>query len=243
MLLASRVKDWLKPLLYRTLVVPYEPIDGYPDLRYNMDSFLSSIRADPEFFCDSIPIDMSTFEPSTLKRLSLYHIPVLSPPSVLSQLTHLDLASATNVAGESEVLTFCSALPLLPRLTHLCLSGKHLEPFFLQILHDCPSLVVLLYISRPPDGYLGLCPDLASLVNDPRFVVCHQDSIGLWSSVVDWQNGVHFGQDFWFYAQVFILKRCSGVYHLWRYVMQAEDWYNEEPAWGLVPVFFNLGLS
>ncbi|KAJ7620069.1 hypothetical protein FB45DRAFT_147022 [Roridomyces roridus] len=53
MLVAWRVKEWLEPLMYRTIVLGRPPIDGYP--KFPLTQLLSTIESKPpEFFRDSV---------------------------------------------------------------------------------------------------------------------------------------------------------------------------------------------
>ncbi|KAJ7443899.1 hypothetical protein B0H11DRAFT_452304 [Mycena galericulata] len=53
MLAAWRVKEWVEPLLYRTIVLKYGPrADHYP--AFTVDILLTSIRSKPAFFRDAV---------------------------------------------------------------------------------------------------------------------------------------------------------------------------------------------
>ncbi|KAJ7443904.1 hypothetical protein B0H11DRAFT_2291389 [Mycena galericulata] len=217
MLVAWRVKEWVDPLLYRTIVLTYKPTGHLPAFMVNI--LLTAIRSKPAAFFRRwvenlypaapglILADLAPHVLSAVKRLHITSTVFNALPSthsLFAQITHLQLMVGH---PESEnLVAMCSALSYIPRLTHLSLNEECI-PMCLPILQTCTFLEVLVNLGgrllAPIPAYRQYESDLA---HDPRFVVLEIHR--RWYQ--EWLVSLHTGIDYWSCAERFIAKRQSG---------------------------------
>ncbi|KAJ7629850.1 hypothetical protein B0H17DRAFT_1091096 [Mycena rosella] len=141
MLVAWRVKQWIEPILYRTVVI----------------GALESATRDTEF-----PVFTFDILQASIRRCATICHAYPPPHPFFSQITHLELF---NVVDDTTIQT----LPLIPHLTHLSFNHPSFIPHCLQILKTCPSLTVL--VSITPRSLRGwYAAHEAALSRDVRFV-------------------------------------------------------------------------
>ncbi|KAJ7166528.1 hypothetical protein C8R43DRAFT_197449 [Mycena crocata] len=237
-LVAARVKEWLEPLLYRTLVVGCKPIDGLP-------------HCNPELF------RVIATKPASLHRESVRNL-IVNNISIAFHSTHTLLANFTRVVDISlagpvgpKKIGYLGTLPL--RTLHSCTSDftdltktapsrhacftnlTHLELTVLNTRVDpeciiaCTALPRLTHLSFDvgdlPELFAPPFPRLLVDCKILRALVILSQSLpsagiditdprfvvtqGLVYSD-DWQQGVLLGVDYWSRADTFIAKRISG---------------------------------
>ncbi|KAF7334626.1 hypothetical protein MVEN_02292900 [Mycena venus] len=114
---SSRVKDWVEPLLYRTVAVQYSaPFDGYPD--FTWDILLAAVRSKPLSFYHSVRHVHSSLEYGPITEANA--------KAILSVCTHV----------ENLVLQWADALDFLPLIAPLPL--KYLGADFTRFFLDHP---------------------------------------------------------------------------------------------------------
>ncbi|KAJ6518246.1 hypothetical protein C8R47DRAFT_9392 [Mycena vitilis] len=213
MRVAWRVKTWIEPLLYRTLLIGADKLDGLPicpDEKFNQ-----IVDTKPQLLV-SVRNQMSRRREPLSDRILLVVGPVSAArfPRIITQATSLrprrPLQSRIELNNEIEFGCRSPAehkarwnlLASLPNLTHLALHGLHQLPMCSHLLSVCEFLTALVVLSHahPGSEALDLIPS-----NDPRFVVL---SVNFWPH--EWPSGVLRGIDFWSRADVFIAQRISG---------------------------------
>ncbi|KAJ7914160.1 hypothetical protein B0H13DRAFT_1873233 [Mycena leptocephala] len=203
MLVAWRVKHWVEPLLYHTLVIGFDPIPDLPRCRADTVADIARTKS-PAFLRDStrnLMLNCNTTE-ETHTYLPLFpRIENLwfasrrgEPPAAVTEipsLKHLycDLRDWTGLAA-------------LPCITHLALDDSSLIRICVGILGAFQSLRALIILKGPP---ASLPSELEVLAADPRFVMCHRPNYAN-----DWQIGALTGRDYWARTDEFIAKRISG---------------------------------
>ncbi|KAJ7603865.1 hypothetical protein DFH06DRAFT_1255871 [Mycena polygramma] len=250
MLVAWRVKQWVEPLLYRSITVGYTAsIAGYPILTWEL--FLAVLHSKPPLFFANAVHHLNIFLP----RLKLEAADRLSAVlSVCTAVENLGIAfnsdeyeayamleavaptlSLRRLYLYSDSLTLTCATPLLSHITHLeVLSlafGISAELSLLpQLTHlafcdyalsDC---LTVLETCRSLRVIVALTPLLADDLNTAA--ITH--NVGLVcmaraSYLKDWQMGVHVGVDFWSRAEDFITRRRSGEIDAQEYRILVDD--------------------
>ncbi|KAJ7220864.1 hypothetical protein GGX14DRAFT_676261 [Mycena pura] len=236
MLVAWRVKEWVEPLLYRTIIISGNPpIEGYPS--FTSDIVKAAIQSKPpEFFRNSVRnVLLHVFD------LGLVHL-VLSvctgvenlwapftvrglfdqPPCPMPPLKHLYttcLSLLPHISG---------AHPLFAQLTHLELIGSPNEGELEQWAAKLPLLPQLTHLSFDEEDFLPICPALLQQCKLLVVLACLDGKplIGATTHIYeeelskdprfavlvsqwfrDWQLGVHNGDDYWRRAEQFIATR------------------------------------
>ncbi|KAJ7087511.1 hypothetical protein C8R44DRAFT_991359 [Mycena epipterygia] len=246
MLVAWRVKDWVEPLLYRTIAVN-QTAQLIPMLPAFTENFLSS----------AVKLKPSSFFRQAVRHLFLPFIADDAYQLVLSACTCLENLWVNDDLSDKIPLfaplrlkqLYAIVSPLLRTLTPI-------HPFFSKITHlevlDPPddlenwirplSLIPqLTHLSFSDDeAYIPMCLelleackflavlvylqyepgplDVADLSKDPRFVV-----MSCTYHVWDWQMGVYAGKDYWSRAESFIAKRRSGEMDPLQYLIPGDE--------------------
>ncbi|KAJ7473839.1 hypothetical protein B0H11DRAFT_2195509 [Mycena galericulata] len=231
-LVAWRVKHWVEPLLYRTLVINAAPIDDLPSC--SVDAFIGITRTNQAMLLKSV------------RNLMLRNTSSDDAESIISACSGVQNLYITNVllhtstrmyfpGHDTMPLTrlYCDRgdifVPHYPRFAHpLFANITHLELFHLDNesrkgLALLPRLTHLAYADDinslwPWKQLLEECKSLRVLicvcwplprhdppvVEDPRFVMMLVEGY-----IADWQRGILTGRDFWTRAEEFIAKRTS----------------------------------
>ncbi|KAJ7745746.1 hypothetical protein B0H16DRAFT_1558087 [Mycena metata] len=139
MLVAWHVKEWVEPLLYRTIVFD-DPIDGHPT--FTIDILLSAIRSKPAFFFHNAvrhinfqtghhisPADSMVIISvcSGVENIVGYHDPILGQSHLPLKRLSTSLREILNPLESSPLSPANFALPLFSRLTHLELRSDFLR--------------------------------------------------------------------------------------------------------------------
>ncbi|KAJ7473871.1 hypothetical protein B0H11DRAFT_2036245 [Mycena galericulata] len=234
-LVAWRVKHWVEPLLYRTLVINATPIDDLPSC--SVDAFtgitrtkqallLKSVRNLMLIHISSDDADLIISACSGVQNLYILasgelHTSTRIYPKGLDTmpLTHLYCHPEDIFASHYHRFTH----PLFANITHLELFGLDDEDDeSRKSLALLPRLTHLAYDTSslwPCKQLLEECKSLRVLiclrspsgrpdqpvVEDPRFVMMLVERY-----IADWQRGILTGRDFWTRAEEFIAKRISG---------------------------------
>ncbi|KAJ7620364.1 hypothetical protein FB45DRAFT_150193 [Roridomyces roridus] len=249
-LVAWRVKQWIEPLLYRTIVLgpEHSPTDGYPT--FTPEALLSAIHTKPPGFIATAVRNLGIYDSTTagyeeilaactgvtnLRILSFDTAFSAHIPSTLTELYVYDFPHQSahslfsqlthlDVMGysvpELDLDTFCSSVALLPSVTHVSFSDPFYAPILHRLLRACPKIEVLFYC----DGEEDPLPEKESLAEDPRFVVICFSDLTTWDWDADWHLGVHCGRDYWYRAERFIQKRRRGEVDRRQSAMSREDW-------------------
>ncbi|KAJ7778965.1 hypothetical protein B0H16DRAFT_1500619 [Mycena metata] len=235
MLVAWRVKEWIEPLLYHTIMVCQStPVDGYHSL--TPETLTALLRLKPaDFFRDSVrnlllhavsqsvvasvlavctgveslwaPMASSVLGPTT--GLPLKHLYTNFSP--LFESVHpgdplFSQLTHLELIGIVNVgVDIPSILSLLPKLSHLAFNDEEFTPHCPGVLEQCKSLAVLVSLGNPLVPGMAFHEYEQDLSKDIRFVV-------LFSSwFKDWQMGVRSNSDYWLRAENFIAQRRSGA--------------------------------
>ncbi|KAF8194013.1 hypothetical protein K438DRAFT_1934739 [Mycena galopus ATCC 62051] len=237
MLVAKRVKEWVEPLLYRTMAVGSErPIAGFPT--YSADIVMAAIRNNPPsfFFC-------------AVRNLAALNCNTYDVEAVLAACSSVENLWLT---GQKEAwIPLIAALPL-KRLCADCYPILHaLSPthqVFSRLTHveledlipdpeDCNTLATALsslprltHLSFSFSGLISLCPRMLESCISLRALVClntyamsayNAHELGLAPDVrfvvmrlpryvEDWYAGAQSGADYWSRAETFIVERRAG---------------------------------
>ncbi|KAF7369499.1 hypothetical protein MVEN_00279700 [Mycena venus] len=239
MLVASRVKKWVEPLLYQTIAVQYTaPFDGYPN--FTWDILLAAIRSKPPSFFHSV----------RHIHLSMHHgsINRTNAEALLSVCTRVENL-VLHWADVLDLLPLIAPLPLkyftadftqfflyhppthriFTHITHLALGGTVLSAEKADELSLVPRLTHLSFERSALVGLslrlLDTCESLLvliALVVDSEIHNNHRQYLSALSRdprfvtmtnyryLADWQRGVHAGTDYWTRAEDFIARRRSG---------------------------------
>ncbi|KAJ6550994.1 hypothetical protein DFH09DRAFT_603637 [Mycena vulgaris] len=230
MLVAWRVKEWVEPLLYRTIALDLpSPIAGFPV--FTSQNLLAVMQRKPESFFQHAVSDLLLLgHPRTdilsvctgVKNLSIDYLTMDDesiPLLATFPLTHLYIevvpllhaltptsplfSQMTHLElfdGEDDPI-ISTGLPLLPRLTHVSFANRGFLRSCLDLLETSNSLSVLVCL----DNEEMLSGEAESLSTDLRFVAMSLIYYGK-----DWQMGAHSGEDYWSRAERFIAQRRSG---------------------------------
>ncbi|KAJ7137583.1 hypothetical protein C8R43DRAFT_1238861 [Mycena crocata] len=210
MLVAWRVKVWVEPILYRTLLVNNDdPIAGCVRNVYlddvgdtTLELLLSQCTGIENLW---IRHDLDNLIP-LFARLSLKDLyadirpllPALSPSHpFFSQITHLELIGGS-VDPSPKEMGIWSGLAHLPRLTHLSFNDDDFIDICSPLLQSCKFLVVLICLEMASvDTEADDRAVEEGLQQDLRFVI-----MGCRLFRKDWQMGTHAGVDYWTRAEV-----------------------------------------
>ncbi|KAF7303888.1 hypothetical protein MIND_00618900 [Mycena indigotica] len=237
LLVAWRVKQWIEPLLYRTIVLSsVRPPEGRP--LFTTSTFLVALRTRPSFFREAV------------RNLMIHSVPDEAIHTILATCTRLenlwapmasdilfDLITSSHVHHDPPPLNqlYTNFMPLLQalphthpffsRLTHLEVIGcptRRQEALWVARLGQLPCLTHLAfneYALVPALSSLfqscGLLQVLVSLVGSPADVEERDESqdsrfVVLFSRwYEDWQLGVERGQDYWSKAESIVAMRLK----------------------------------
>ncbi|KAJ7108967.1 hypothetical protein C8R43DRAFT_1139771 [Mycena crocata] len=231
MLVAARVKEWLEPLLYRTLIIGCVPLKEFP--RCNAQRLLAMEPAPMLDFVRNIVVqslshyDIELLLAACPNVVNVNFQEVLSP-ACLGVLGRLPLRNLHLAIDDFDDMTKLEPLrnSCFTSITHLELFGiplymSHEDTAACERVAALPQLTHLAFDGILPASLsadlLDTCKALRALVafrdatdlvtgiDDPRFVV-----MPLENYAADWQRGIRWGQDFWAQADTFIAKRISG---------------------------------
>ncbi|KAJ7757238.1 hypothetical protein DFH07DRAFT_460978 [Mycena maculata] len=238
MLVASRVKDWIELLLYRTIILTEETlpvVDGYPNL--TLGHLLVLMRSKPApFFRASVRHLFSAvgLEGTLIAVLTIctgvenLHLGAIPPGS-----SGLPLIAPSPLRHLYACLdSFFRAFPPPHRrfsdITHLQLmdewtdaTGVPLDAMVSRIREGLSTLPRLTHLSFTGEDFLPgvlwkdpeqLRPHLKVLSKDFRFV-----TMRLVDYLNDWKLGVHTGNDYWNRVEIFISKRRAGQINALQY--------------------------
>jgi hypothetical protein len=219
---ASHGELRVEPLLYRTLVVTGDPVDGLPLcsvdtlttvvcakpalLRSAVRNLFLRGRADLSIFPGLESICVTALAYPTLPNMPLKRVQcnfrdvfkwISSNPDCcsFSTITHLGLF------GSVQSVESWTPLAAFPYLTHLTFYDLGIISQCLSILDTYKSLRSLIILRYP--GHFT--PELAILSDDPRFVMMQVEDY-----LADWVRGALTGMDYWARADDIIAKRISG---------------------------------
>ncbi|KAJ7493076.1 hypothetical protein B0H11DRAFT_2007107 [Mycena galericulata] len=232
-LVAWRVKHWVEPLLYRTLVINATPIDDLPSC--SVDAFIGITRTNQAMLLKSV------------RNLMLRNTSSDDAESIISACSGVQNLYITNVLLHTSTRMYFPGHDTMPLTRLYCDRGDifapqyppfahplfatitHLELFHLddddesrKNLALLPHLTHLAYDAYSLRSWKQLLEECKSLrvlicirwqsprhdqpvVEDPRFVM-------MWVKeyIADWQRGTLTGRDYWTRAEEFIAKRISG---------------------------------
>ncbi|KAF7365745.1 hypothetical protein MVEN_00448300 [Mycena venus] len=246
MLVAKRVKEWMEPLLYRTMAVGSErPIAGFPS--YSGDIVMATIRDKPPSFFFSAVRNLATMNFNTYDVEA-----VLAACSGVENLWLPGLKEAwMPLIAALPLKRLCTdcypilrALPpthqVFSRLTHLELEDLITDP------EDCNALATplsslprLTHLSFSLSGLIPLCPRMLESCAGLRALVClntyaissynaHEPALAqdvrfvvmrLPRYVEDWYAGAQSGADYWSRAETFIAERRAKKRDPFQYVI------------------------
>ncbi|KAJ7461168.1 hypothetical protein FB451DRAFT_1562985 [Mycena latifolia] len=239
MLVAWRVKEWIEPILYRTITIGsgVEPEETHP-IFPTAKILFKAVRHKP-----------STFLQNTVRNLYLLNHFVDDFPALLASckgLENLWMRALTAGRDDSVLLPLFASF----RLKHLYSNVNWFlrafpptHPFFSQITH----LELFDYVDDTTISSLSLIPQLThlSFTQSPFIPMClhildtypslcvlvfldrwRGDLFGIYAPALandvrfvvirhrgflqDWHRGVSTGSDYWRRAEIFIAKRRSG---------------------------------
>ncbi|KAK7051894.1 hypothetical protein R3P38DRAFT_2857620 [Favolaschia claudopus] len=218
LLIAWRVKIWLEPLLYRTLIVADDRTD---DSRLSLNTIGQNIptAVEPEHLLSLIRTKPSGFFRDSVRNLFLAHavrdeeLTIVSACSGIENLWlgHTTICAINDLKTHRLKRLHCTfealfgetgadftqplfavstwiELTRLPNLTHLAFGDQNYLEMVASFLPHWESLRAVLFLSR------------ASSLDDT-------DPFNAYG---DWVHGVHLGCDFWSRADEFIARRKAG---------------------------------
>ncbi|KAJ7353159.1 hypothetical protein DFH08DRAFT_60845 [Mycena albidolilacea] len=231
MLVAQRVKEWVEPLRYRTIILggptTITQIIGLP--LFN-DDIIISLRRPPTFFHTAVRY-LVLFASSDMKAmlalctkvedLWIYDLEAALIPLIgalpLKRLSvnaartplppgrmfsHLTHLNLRGIYKDAEICAFIAALP---KLTHLSVSSDASILVSHNILDSSPSMCVIVVFERYGRNWSVDKAAVGELPQDVRFVVMRsRDELG------DWYAGIQRGTDYWSDAETFVEKRRRG---------------------------------
>ncbi|KAJ7463366.1 hypothetical protein FB451DRAFT_1266216 [Mycena latifolia] len=237
---AWRVKHWVEPLLYQTLIIDAKPIDGLPAC--SMETFKRIVRTKSASFLRhcvrNLMLPMSKVPDHEIQLILstcsgvhnlfaiLLGIRENKPTSMATMsLRHLH-CNLEDLAG---VLQFGSlSHPAFSRLTHLDLDGLIDNGMDSSIWAHVAGLAHLTHLALDDDclgicaHLLDTCKSLHALILLPAGATPPADSemptddlrlvivVSGPNFVKDWQRGILTGDDYWSRADAFIAKRRAG---------------------------------
>ncbi|KAJ7461230.1 hypothetical protein FB451DRAFT_1371448 [Mycena latifolia] len=238
MLVAWRVKEWVEPLLYRTVALDLTaPMDGFPV--FTSEILLAAIERKPaSFFGDALRnFLLPSGTPTSIETLQAI-FPVCTGvqnlwiESLDAEMIHLFTPLVLNrlYVGEDPFQTLPPVHPFFSQITHF-------EIF--EIVYwpdDTPVWTALAFLPRlthfsfgaDDESFISIslrlletCESLSVLVVIMDASPSVEESASLSKDfrfvamplmfyAKDWQMGVHSGNDYWSRAETFIAKRRSG---------------------------------
>ncbi|KAJ7041439.1 hypothetical protein C8F04DRAFT_1230464 [Mycena alexandri] len=232
-LVAWRVKEWVEPLLYRTVVLHGSTtIDGYPT--FTQSALIRVMGRNPALLRSSVR-NLYLHQPYGVTRNdiimnTLSYFPAVENLSLGAKFGEIKTqsdATAMKLIADMPLKRFCGDFRPLLRdfpLTH---------PFFAHITHlglmqplhsatvsrgfsplpTSPSITPTSFLNALRFYKMEWCQKyLAPLSHDPRFLAMEE----AWY-VEDWHIGVREGLDFWARAEDFIARRRTGEINLLQY--------------------------
>ncbi|KAJ7127280.1 hypothetical protein C8R43DRAFT_1211138 [Mycena crocata] len=200
MRVAWRVKIWLEPLLYRTLLVSTDSnvvLEGH--IRAPAETFIPVTHSKPpSFFRNSVRhvlFERNVPQETAESVLTVCSVPY---PENTFTITHLELFDTLDDEADD-----FAGLALIPHLSHLSFNTGF-NPVFSVLLDTCKSLQVLVILEDHPSTTEDF-PGVAALAEDLRFI-----SMTCIECIQDWHMGAHTGIDYGWRAEEFIAKRQSG---------------------------------
>ncbi|KAJ7876507.1 hypothetical protein B0H14DRAFT_2714090 [Mycena olivaceomarginata] len=236
MLVAQRVKEWVEPLLYRTMVVESDqPLAGLPTYAANV--VVAAIRDKP-----------SSLFIAAVRNLCLFYWSTYDTQAILAVCTGVENLWLPGLENNRKLIPLLAALPIkqlyascyrilrtLPpthrvfsRLTHLELEDLLPVSVDCNFLAGAVSLLPrLTHLSFNYSGLILTCPRILESCATLRVLVCLNsyvmrvydlDELGLTRDVrfvvmhvrgyvEDWYTGTQSGEDYWSRAEIFIAKR------------------------------------
>ncbi|KAJ7123486.1 hypothetical protein C8R44DRAFT_875677 [Mycena epipterygia] len=237
LLVAQRVKEWVEPLLYRTIVVEVEHSSRTPIFPHFTTTSLSSALESKNFHPDAarhllLYANARTYKDVLARCTGVENLwindltdmaPLIAPlplkhlyTNLLSLLrtlspTYACFSRITHLEvmddWEEADSEIWSGLSLLPQLTHFSFNSSYFVPSARELLEISKSLAVLVFLESGQDP-----SPAAELSHDLRFV-----QMGFMDWFEDWKMGVHSGEDYWSRAENFIAKRRSGEINALQY--------------------------
>ncbi|KAJ7880792.1 hypothetical protein B0H14DRAFT_2706667 [Mycena olivaceomarginata] len=240
MLIAWRVKKWVEPLLYQTIVVSDSGADA--DAKnleghrkpFRCRTIYRVVQQSKSFPGNSVRDLFLSWEPtqeavpkalltacrsvenlwlSTAGPTTLFHLVEDLPLKCL----YCDLRYLFGVQRQIDfshrLFTKITHLELahIPHLTHLSFSHEYSVAGFLTILRTCTLLRVL--IVRESSDWI------CTIIRDPRFV-----KLGRRERELDWRRGAHGGRDYWTRAEecVAVRRRRVGEADAFQYAFEED---------------------
>ncbi|KAJ7123485.1 hypothetical protein C8R44DRAFT_875676 [Mycena epipterygia] len=251
MLVAWRVKEWVEPLLYRTIAVEVDGAHIIPVLpAFTSECLSSALKSKPATlfqyavrhllaptrgtckellpFCTGLE-NLWTHEYSTATpliaqlRLKHFHGFVVPLFRTLTSI-HACFSQITHleVMDIRDNLESWSELSLIPQLTHLAFNDAAFGPICGELLETCRSLAVLVFLLSQAQGGLRInASQSEELSKDPRLV-----EMRCVYYLLDWQMGAHAGKDYWSRAESFIATRRSGEIDALKYQIPDDESVN-----------------
>ncbi|KAJ6550259.1 hypothetical protein B0H19DRAFT_996937 [Mycena capillaripes] len=236
MRVAWRVKEWVEPLLYRTITIEFTgAIDGYPV--FSWDVLLSAIRSKPtSFFQNSVRNVCLVLSPRVAANVRTLLSVCTGVENLAIVMGRIDgmvplIASLPltrfSMYGKALFLDLPPTHPLFARITHLELGNatwfpaEHADRLALmpQLTHVSFQSSLAIHLCL---GLLEKCRSLAVLI---ILNLDHEEcrhylpalsrdprSVAMQNTffVKDWEMGAHTGVDYWTRAEDFIARRRSG---------------------------------
>ncbi|KAJ7137581.1 hypothetical protein C8R43DRAFT_1132176 [Mycena crocata] len=217
MLVAWRVKVWVEPILYRTLLVTNDdPIAGYP--RFTAERVRSVLES-----------KAPTFLRSCVRNVYLDDVGDTTLELVLSQCTGIenlwirhDLDNLIPLFARLSLKhLYADIRPLLPALspshpffsqiTHLELIGGSVDPSpkEMGIWSGLAHLPRLTHLSFNDDDFIDICSPLLQSCKFLVVLIC-LEMASVDTEADDRAMGTHAGVDYWTRAEDFVAKRRSG---------------------------------
>ncbi|KAJ7138941.1 hypothetical protein C8R46DRAFT_1361499 [Mycena filopes] len=251
MLVAWRVKDWVEPILYRTIMVCEIRRERYHFPRFTPESVAKLLLSKP-----------AAFLRDSVRNLLIHNAHRDLVQSILAICTGVENLWAPEA---SEVLRPPSGLrlknlstnawpllwtvspldPLFTRLTHLELTGP--VHSVAKIASTLPLLPQLTHLAFNDEDLITICPQILDECASLTVLVSRNAGRGHAESLFqgyaerlsrdvrfvlihswwfeDWQLGVHSGLDYWARAEDFIAKRRSGEIPATQYELRGLDYW------------------
>ncbi|KAJ7461193.1 hypothetical protein FB451DRAFT_490402, partial [Mycena latifolia] len=237
MLVAWRVKEWIEPILYRTIVIgAFEHEESYPIFTAS-DILLSAIKRKP-----------AAFFHSAVRNLTLYTDYVDDLPTILSACTGVENLWTTDTEGtgllplfarlrlkhlhgyvQDFLRTFPPPHPFFSKITHVELFGAVED----TIISSLSLIAQLTHLAFNDSDFITMCPRLLEACPGLSVLVCLDDDLSWLRSVYipyiadlskdvrfvamtcteflqDWQTGAYTGIDYWSRAETLIAQRRAG---------------------------------
>ncbi|KAJ7087506.1 hypothetical protein C8R44DRAFT_820224 [Mycena epipterygia] len=253
MLVASHVKEWVEPLLYRTITFHHMHTSMIP--AFTSKILAKTLKSRPACFLEQAVrhVLLPGVQTDVQRGLS---------EQTLSVCTGVQNLWIAELALE-DMIPFIARLPLQHLYAHVLpilrtLTPAH--PFFSRITHlelldlsydleawsGLSRIPHLTHLSFNDHDFIPLCPLLLETCASLAVLVClnenalristphHSYAAGLSHDsrfvvmactyyIKDWQMGVHAGKDYWSRAESFITKRRSGEIDRLQYLIPFDE--------------------